>query len=75
MQKLSQTKILMTRLTAIRLGVDAWNTGVKPSTLENCFEASEVKIHGLFPPPVDVDNIQEIEDDILDCIRVSHPSH
>jgi len=54
--------------------LDAWKTGVKLSTLENCFEASQVKIHGPFPLPVDVDNIQELEDGILDCIRVAHPT-
>jgi len=42
--------------------------------LESCFEASQVKIHGPLPLPVDVDNIQEVEDDILDCIRVAHPT-
>ena len=31
-------------------------------------------IHRLFPLPMDVDNIQEVEDDILDCIRVAHPT-
>ncbi|RPB29932.1 hypothetical protein L211DRAFT_844829 [Terfezia boudieri ATCC MYA-4762] len=46
-------------------------TRVKPSTLENCFEASQVKIHGHFPLLLNDDNIQEVEDDVLDCIRVA----
>jgi len=49
-------------------------SGVKPSTLENCFEASQVKIHGPFPLPVDVVNIQEVEGNIPDWIRVAHPT-
>ena len=53
----------------------AWNTGVKASTLENCFEASQVKIHGPFLPAPDseVDDMPEVEKEILECIRVAHP--
>jgi len=49
-------------------------SGVKPSTLGNCFEGSQVKIHGPSLLLVDVDNVQEVEDDILDCIRVAQPT-
>ena len=63
-------KILITFLHAVRWGVDAWKTAVKPSTLENCFEATQVKLHRPFLP---TENIAEVEDEILDCIRVVHP--
>ena len=57
------------------MGVDAWKTGVKTTTLENCFEASQVKIHGPFLSDIDfeVDDMPEVEEEILECIRVAHP--
>ena len=65
-------------LHTIRWDVDAWTTAVKPSTLEHYFDASQVKIHGPFQPTPEsdpaVDNIHEVEEDILECIRVIHPS-
>jgi len=52
--------------------LDAWNHGVKPSTLAHCFQCSQVKAHGPAPMDVGID-LAEVEEEIYDCIRVAHP--
>ncbi|RPB21821.1 hypothetical protein L211DRAFT_888251 [Terfezia boudieri ATCC MYA-4762] len=62
-------------LHALCQGIDAWKTGVKTSSLEHCFAASQVKIHGPFLPDIDleINDMPEVEEEILECIHVVHP--
>ncbi|RPB21223.1 hypothetical protein L211DRAFT_851593 [Terfezia boudieri ATCC MYA-4762] len=78
MQRLIQTKIheSINLLHALYWGVDAWKTGVKTSSLEHCFVASQVKIHGPFLPGIDLEiDMPEVEEEILECIHVVHLGH
>ena len=60
-------------LHALRWGVEAWRS-VTPITVEHCFSASQIKLHGPYQlkiqPAVEP---TEIEDEIYNCIRVAHP--
>lgn len=65
-------------LYAIQWGVQSWRT-ITSTTIEHCFSKSQIKLHGpyqleLSPHGMDPSiNIEDIEDEILDCIRVAHP--
>lgn len=43
------------------------------TTIEHCFSASQIKLHGPYQPAASLIKATEIEDEILDCIRVVHP--
>ena len=59
-------------LHAVRWGIEAWKTRVQTTTIQHCFRTSQVKVHGPAPSLISND-IQDIEDDIYECIRVVHP--
>ena len=52
--------------------MEAWKHGVKISMIQNCFLTSSVKVQGPFQP-VDINQAEEVEEEIYDCMRVANP--
>ena len=59
-------------LHAIRWRVDAWKTEAKTSTLEHCFEVSQVKIHGPYPYAIKSRALKLSLRTIYESIGVAH---